>query len=495
MTICINNDVMKENDPPTWFDKKLAKKLNVPSDDDSDSDELIGFGQENHEKRYCSHKYFTKHTHAIKFSKPQVTTNKAKIEAKRKCVKNAEKDENVKPSRLKTLKTKLAKEINRSGTVTVSREISIYPTIEQKKILRGWFDECTRLYNECVKIHRQNEAFFTKSYTRLKTSIFKQVYGDNEKPCPYDILTDEIRCFCSNLKSCKTNLKNKNIKHFSINKKDYVRKTHCIFIPLKAVKQSSIYETHLGKIKMGEIENKITSDCRLFFDRLSGEYKLITTMNVPIKQSDGKENVVALDPGEKIFMAYYSENKYGKIGENVRDKIIGYREYISKWQKIIANNKNTKNKSTKIKHKRVLKRRIANAYKKIHSLVKELHNKTALFLCKNYDTVLIPIFETSKMVKKKETENGEETELSKRTKFVLNMMSHYKFRQHLSHKCEEYGCRMIVVTEEYTSLTCSSCGHKSNSYTNRQKKCPACGLTINRDINGAKNILIKNAKI
>jgi transposase len=39
--------------------------------------------------------------------------------------------------------------------------------------------------------------------------------------------------------------------------------------------------------------------------------------------------------------------------------------------------------------------------------------------------------------------------LSKRVKFVLNMMSHYKFKQHLQHKCVEYSCELEIVTEEY----------------------------------------------
>ena len=45
-------------------------------------------------------------------------------------------------------------------------------------------------------------------------------------------------------------------------------------------------------------------------------------------------------------------------------------------------------------------------------------------------------------------------ELNKKVKFVLNMLSHYSFRQHLHHKCLEYGCEMKIVTEEYTSKTC-----------------------------------------
>ena len=84
--------------------------------------------------------------------------------------------------------------------------------------------------------------------------------------------------------------------------------------------------------------------------------------------------------------------------------------------------------------------------------------------------------------------------LSKRVKFVLDMLSHYKFKQHIINKCNEYGCELKIITEEYTSQCCSRCGILSNQYTNRLKKCISCNLLIDRDLNGSRNILIKNSK-
>ena len=43
--------------------------------------------------------------------------------------------------------------------------------------------------------------------------------------------------------------------------------------------------------------------------------------------------------------------------------------------------------------------------------------------------------------------------LNKNVKFVLNMLSHYKFRKHLINKANEYGCEVNVITEEDTSIT------------------------------------------
>lgn len=54
--------------------------------------------------------------------------------------------------------------------------------------------------------------------------------------------------------------------------------------------------------------------------------------------------------------------------------------------------------------------------------------------------------------------------LDERVKFVLMHLSHYKFRQQLINKSNEYGCEIIVVTEENTSKTCTKCGEMSKNY-------------------------------
>jgi transposase len=48
-----------------------------------------------------------------------------------------------------------------------------------------------------------------------------------------------------------------------------------------------------------------------------------------------------------------------------------------------------------------------------------------------------------------------------------------------------------LCTEEYTSLTCTYCGYRSKHYNEREKECLKCKKKIDRDINGARNILIK----
>jgi transposase len=211
-------------------------------------------------------------------------------------------------------------------------------------------------------------------------------------------------------------------------------------------------------------------------------------------------------------------NSYGYIGKNIRKPLLKIRDKISKYQKILYKTKLNKS-GNKLKNKHRIKNKIRKLYQKTKNIVKELHNQTANYICKNYNKILIPKFETQKMTKQTKQSfkeyklelinRGETTEerkenakiftkkcrLNKKVKYVLNTLSHFSFRQHLMEKSEEYGCELKVISEEYTSVTCTNCGHMSDNYKKRLKDCLYCNYKIDRDLNGARNILLKNLDV
>lgn len=71
--------------------------------------------------------------------------------------------------------------------------------------------------------------------------------------------------------------------------------------------------------------------------------------------------------------------------------------------------------------------------------------------------------------------------------------SHYRFRQRLLFKAGEYpGVTVKLVTEEYTSKTCGSCSAVHHHLgSSKQFVCPSCGWSCDRDVNGARNIMLK----
>ena len=64
----------------------------------------------------------------------------------------------------------------------------------------------------------------------------------------------------------------------------------------------------------------------------------------------------------------------------------------------------------------------------------------------------------------------------------------------------ERGVDLFLVDESYTSATCGICGklkRRGELGSNKTYRCngvSGCGIVIDRDVNGARNILIKNLK-
>jgi putative transposase len=67
-----------------------------------------------------------------------------------------------------------------------------------------------------------------------------------------------------------------------------------------------------------------------------------------------------------------------------------------------------------------------------------------------------------------------------------------KFISFLRYKAEKAGTHLIEVDPRNTSQDCSGCGMKvPKELGERNHECPHCGLTIDRDLNAARNILYR----
>ncbi len=204
------------------------------------------------------------------------------------------------------------------------------------------------------------------------------------------------------------------------------------------------------------------------------------------------KKVCSIDPGVKQFLVVYSQNTIDKIGIGVRDKI----EKVSRDIDIIVSKKDTKIiKTTNKKKKEVFKynyekrRNLRKAYhrkiKYLENLKDELHNKSIKFLCDNFGKIIIPPFETQKMVSN--------NKIDSRTSRSLLNISYYKFLSKLKNRCIEYDIEIVVRPEYYTSKTCTRCGNIKHDLKNADMyNCKYCGLKIERDINGARNIMLRN---
>ncbi len=127
--------------------------------------------------------------------------------------------------------------------------------------------------------------------------------------------------------------------------------------------------------------------------------------------------------------------------------------------------------------------------KRIRNFVDELHCKLVKWLVANFDVVLLPKFETQRMVINKKWDR----KITSKTARAMMTLSHFRFRQRLLHKSREFpSCQVIICDEDYTSKTCGSCGEIHQKLGGAKIfKCPSCECNINRDLNGARNILLR----
>lgn len=298
----------EKNIPPDkWYDSNISYKLNLLENNNSIQIlNNLNFGDAKHNSEYTqSFEYYNRCDKNFNLSlNKQIDYEKEKQKLINKLNKsiNTIKSKNISKketeSKIKTITTKINKKIENISKVILVKRYYIKPTKEQKEIFAKWFNKCTKVYNYCVDKYKKEPELFKKNYMELKKIIFDEIYQDNDKGCPYAILTDEVKTFCQNLKSANTNLTNGNIKEFDIKYKN-TSKTQCIFISADSVKNKSFYSTLLGKNINGLenlIGNNVKNDCRLFFNKLYKRYILIVPENIDRKVIKNRELIVAVDP-------------------------------------------------------------------------------------------------------------------------------------------------------------------------------------------------------
>ena len=173
------------------------------------------------------------------------------------------------------------------------------------------------------------------------------------------------------------------------------------------------------------------------------------------------------------FMTGFSNNHCCNIGDGV-DKVIKKKlEEIDK----ISKKKGIRNRNRAIKKRK----------NKLSNLINELHWKTSNYLTSKYGEILVGNFSTKSMG---------QTNINKMVKRVGSKLKFYKFKQRLQYKCMLKGVKYGHVIERYTSKLCTRCGIYYNVNLGGDKiyKCNLCRKSMDRDINGARNIYIKGIK-
>lgn len=338
-------------------------------------------------------------------------------------------------------------------------------------MLTSWFGAARFSYNKTIEY--LNKPGTKANWKAIKGDLLDAL-PDWCDAVPYQIKSIAIKDACDAVKANKRKSQNSGDR-FEMKFRSRKDPVQSCYVPKAAVKPQGVYYTMLGNLRYGEQLPVDFGDCRLTCRY--GKFYLCVPFECPRRASDNQARVVALDPGVRNFLTFFSENSCGQLGidANLEIQKLCFRldDLISRMSKATASRKRSMQKA---------RWRLVD---RIQSLVDELHKKAAAFLCANFDVILLPTFETKDMVNK-----AKRRIRSKSARQMLTL-SHYKFKQFVKHKAFETGKIVLDVCEAYTSKTVSWTGEIKPKLGGAKKIVGDDGRIMDRDINGARGIFLR----
>lgn len=348
--------------------------------------------------------------------------------------------------------------------VTKTKLLKISPTAGQKRIFKEWTDCSRYVFNQTFDYIRSC-VNFTPSWMDIKKDMLKHL------PAWCDSVPFQVKGIAIK-EAHAAFFKAKGHPAFRSRK---TPEQSC-FIPKTAIKQNGIYPRVSGPgLYYQESLPQNIKDSRLIW-RFE-KWWIAIPHKAHLLRAENQGRVVALDPGIRSFMTFYSSDYSGHIGKGDFSRIqrlcIHLDDLISRRDK--CRNKQKKRSMTKAS------RRMRG---KIIHLITELHFKAAKFLTDNFDVILLPTFETKQMAGKAKRK------IRKKSVRMMLTLSHYKFKQILKWKAQQLGKTVIDCSEAYTSKTHPQTGEIKNIGGAKWIKL-LDGSRADRDIVGARNILLR----
>jgi putative transposase len=394
-------------------------------------------------------------------------------------------------------------------TVKISRKVRLYfQNAEQKRKYHEMMTVYRRAYNLAVDIyiHGKNKLENGNYIDDIRPDIRAKIKSEcEESGSVYDINVIDEACkeartnfftICKNNVSIKSDHTGETYQELGFKSRKSKVKS---FSHHKMGRNGVCYKS-LGKIRLTETLHpeaygktvKVICDHNRWFIAV---LKLVTISGESQARNERSLKMIALDPGSRNFMTAYSQNEAYFMGKGFSvNTLLPLAKEMRACFKVRRRLKNLPEYKMKEEERpqwfndRLLEveNHLDEIEQRRQDAVTHLHHECADFLVKNYDIILLPQFETKKMVKK-----SEERALNRRAVHNLLSLKHYKFKDFLLWKGKKEKKKIIIVNESYTSQTASWNGNIIKDLKG-SNKITMNDFSVDRDINGARNIYIKH---
>ena len=251
-----------------------------------------------------------------------------------------------------------------------------------------------------------------------------------------------------------------------------------------------------GRTRLPE---RVEGDCRVAYNRVHDRWKFIVPVEIEHREPNpgSSGSIVAIDPGIRVFATCYDlwrrkVVEWGRRGGRARGAFRGTEPIEWLCRKTDRLQAREKREPGQMQREEI--HRLANSIReRIRHLVDEFHHKLAIWLCENYEVVVLPKFGAKRIMQRKNLSRGQRRRaIGRRSCRKLAQLSHGRFREFLLHKAREYGTTVVVCDERDTSRTCTRCGRiKADLGASEVYACARCGSLHGRDAGAARNILMR----
>lgn len=368
-----------------------------------------------------------------------------------------------------------------SNVAIHSRMIKLYPTPAQRGMLKQWFGVARKTYNTTVCIFRGKRRV-KKSLAEARIHVERRLYKKKYVAAtPLQIRDNAIGdCVVATVAAIKRYQKTgraaslcfRSRKDESQSIKPYTRSCKALLDGNNRPRLFQMYASYMKPIRTKEdipafrACQVVMKYGREFYLKADVEYE-----KPPAPQSVDVRRAVGLDPNVKNLFGVWSASE---------QRVIDLPDF-AKHNKRVARLNQVLSAIKQRRAKRTLTRKRQRTFQKRLGLRDHHHWSLINDLLSRYDVVCLPPFEAHRKA------HG----LGSGTNESMFSIAHGLLLARLTYKAESQGKCVLSRGEEYTTKTCSRCG-ALNSPDDRAFACARCGLAMHRDLNSAKNILVKS---